>query len=80
MLVIRGNLCVADIYFTEFNRLFNHYYERAVWEDRSGRAEKEEDASRFLDETGKALKKYAPRVLRAKRVGVFVKMTGFKQL
>jgi phosphatidylserine/phosphatidylglycerophosphate/cardiolipin synthase-like enzyme len=25
MLVIRGNRRVADIYFTEFNRLFNHY-------------------------------------------------------
>ena len=32
MLVIRGNRRVADIYFTEFNRLFNHYYFRAVQE------------------------------------------------
>ncbi|HET7730791.1 MAG TPA: phospholipase D-like domain-containing protein, partial [Usitatibacter sp.] len=26
MLLIRGDKRVADIYFTEFNRLFNHYY------------------------------------------------------
>lgn len=81
MLFIRGNLRVADIYFTEFNRLFNHYYARAVWEDRSGRAEKEDDASRFLRETGKDwLKKYAPGALRAKRVGVFAKIEEFTQL
>lgn len=30
MLIIRGNQRVADIYFTEFNRLFNHYYFRSV--------------------------------------------------
>src|SRR4029434_10499443 len=33
MVIIRGNPRVADIYFTEFNRLFNHYYFRAVVED-----------------------------------------------
>ena len=32
MLLIRGNQRVADIYFTEFNRLFNHYYVRSVTE------------------------------------------------
>jgi len=32
MLVIRGNQRAADIYFTEFNRLFNHYYYRSVLE------------------------------------------------
>ena len=31
MLVIRGRPRVADIYFTEFNRLFNHYF-RSVME------------------------------------------------
>ena len=30
MLIIRGDRRVADIYFTEFKRLFNHYYFRAV--------------------------------------------------
>ncbi|HEU4871134.1 MAG TPA: phospholipase D-like domain-containing protein [Pyrinomonadaceae bacterium] len=32
MLIIRGDHRVADIYFTEFNRLFNHYYFRSVVE------------------------------------------------
>jgi phosphatidylserine/phosphatidylglycerophosphate/cardiolipin synthase-like enzyme len=32
MIVIRGDRRVADIYFTEFNRIFNHYYFRSVVE------------------------------------------------
>lgn len=32
MVIIRGDQRVADIYFTEFNRLFNHYYFRSVVE------------------------------------------------
>ena len=32
MVIVRGDRRVADIYFTEFNRLFNHYYFRAVVE------------------------------------------------
>ena len=32
MLVIRGDRRVADIYFTEFNRLFYHYYFRSIQE------------------------------------------------
>jgi phosphatidylserine/phosphatidylglycerophosphate/cardiolipin synthase-like enzyme len=32
MILIRGDRRVADIYFTEFNRLFNHYYFRSVVE------------------------------------------------
>ena len=43
MLVIRGNRRVADIYFTEFNRLFNHYYFCSVVEDtkRTGHQDKD---------------------------------------
>ena len=33
MLVIKGNKRVADIYFTEFNRLFFHYYFRDFYDD-----------------------------------------------
>jgi len=32
MLAILGNRRVADIYFTEFNRLFYHYYFRSIQE------------------------------------------------
>jgi hypothetical protein len=30
--IVRGDRRVADIYFTEFNRLFNHYYFRSIAE------------------------------------------------
>jgi phosphatidylserine/phosphatidylglycerophosphate/cardiolipin synthase-like enzyme len=78
MLVIRGNRRVADIYFTEFNRLFNHYYFRAVQEQQRGRPVSVSNASLFLDETGTEWqKKYAPGKLRAKRVNLYAAMAGF---
>jgi phosphatidylserine/phosphatidylglycerophosphate/cardiolipin synthase-like enzyme len=40
MLIIRGDQRVADIYFTEFNRLFNHYYFRSVTEATKGNGHK----------------------------------------
>ena len=76
MIIVRGDRRVADIYFTEFNRLFNHYYFRAVHEDTRNRPAA--GVSLFLDETGKEwLKKYAPGKLRAKRLDVYVQMKGF---
>lgn len=80
MLLIRGNRRVADIYFTEFNRLFNHYYYRAVAEDRRDQPAADRIANLFLDETGGWVGKYAPGSLRAKRVGVFTAMAGFDEL
>lgn len=81
MLIIRGNKRVADIYFTEFNRLFNHYYFRAVTEDLNEAGKTSSDAELFLDETGKEwLKKYAPGKLRTKRLKIYTTMTGFKTL
>jgi phosphatidylserine/phosphatidylglycerophosphate/cardiolipin synthase-like enzyme len=80
MLFIRGNQRVADIYFTEFNRLFNHYYFRAVVEDTSSKpsANKTSRANLFLDETSTWLEKYAPGKLRAKRLKIYTTMTGFR--
>jgi phosphatidylserine/phosphatidylglycerophosphate/cardiolipin synthase-like enzyme len=77
MLIVRGNQRVADIYFTEFNRLFNHYYFRSVL-DSEHRMGREDDAGRlFLDETGREwMKKYAPRSLREKRLEIYRKMQG----
>jgi phosphatidylserine/phosphatidylglycerophosphate/cardiolipin synthase-like enzyme len=73
MLIIRGNTRVADIYFTEFNRLFNHYYFRAVQESLVGQPVA--DANLFLDETGKQwVKNYAPGKLRAKRLNLYTTM------
>jgi phosphatidylserine/phosphatidylglycerophosphate/cardiolipin synthase-like enzyme len=74
MLVIRGDTRVADIYFTEFNRLFNHYYFRSVQE--SARRAGTDDGSRlFLDERAKDwLPKYAKGTFRTKRVEMFASM------
>jgi phosphatidylserine/phosphatidylglycerophosphate/cardiolipin synthase-like enzyme len=81
MLVIRGDTRVADIYFTEFNRLFDHYYFRSVTEatrrrGRTGAAAATAE-SLFLAETDAWLAKYAPGTLRAKRVRRFARMAGF---
>ena len=65
MIVIRDNQRVADIYFTEFNRLFNHYYFRAVMESKHDAGVQDDAASLFLDETGGWLGKYKPNTLRA---------------
>ena len=77
MLVIRGNARVADIYFTEFNRLFNHYYFRSVTEDVAG-TDREDDSELFLKEKATEwLSKYAPGKLKAKRLKVYKSMKGF---
>jgi len=75
MVAIRGDQRVADIYFTEFNRLFNHYYFRSVVESLKDRdAAVNMDASLFLTEKDQWLQKYKPGSLRAKRVAMFKDM------
>jgi len=78
MLLIRGNRRVADIYFTEFNRIFYHYYFRSVQEATFKRDEEEKRKSDqqtlFLDETDGWTKKYKPGSLKRKRVAVFSQM------
>lgn len=77
MLIIRGNRRVADIYFTEFNRLFNHYYFRAIRESRPKLPAQQDRQTLFLDEAGKRwIKQYAPGKLRAKRRELCTKMAG----
>jgi phosphatidylserine/phosphatidylglycerophosphate/cardiolipin synthase-like enzyme len=81
MLVIRGSARAADVYFTEFNRLFNHYYYRAVTEELHAHHQPQDDASLFLAENASGwLGKYAPGKLRAKRLKVYTSMTGFTQI
>ena len=75
MLAIRGDRRAADIYFTEFNRLFNHYYFRSVVESQKHRDPNVNmDASLFLAEGDAWLDKYKPGSLRAKRVAMFKDM------
>ena len=84
MLVIRGNQRVADIYFTEFNRLFYHYYFRSVQErtrkmlSEDGK-KKQDRKSLFLDETDGWLAAYKPGSLKQKRVDMFKRMKGFTE-
>jgi phosphatidylserine/phosphatidylglycerophosphate/cardiolipin synthase-like enzyme len=82
MLIIRGQRRVADIYFTEFNRLFHHYYFRSVVESLktamtapSGTTASTEN-SLFLDESDGWLKKYQRGTFRYKRVRVLAEMQG----
>lgn len=78
MLIIRGDQRVADIYFTEFNRLFNHYYFRAVTEATKAAGRDDAAGSLFLKEKAKEwLIKYKPGTLRSKRVALYAKMKGF---
>jgi phosphatidylserine/phosphatidylglycerophosphate/cardiolipin synthase-like enzyme len=70
MIAIRGSYRAADIYFSEFNRLFNHYYFRSVTEER-GEQHRDEAASLFLDENAEWQQKYAPGKLKRKRLEVF---------
>ena len=77
MLIIRGDRRVADIYFTEFNRLFNHYYFRAVHQSTSKSGFGNVEASLFLDEGPEWLDKYKPGKLKQKRLDLYTRMKGF---
>jgi phosphatidylserine/phosphatidylglycerophosphate/cardiolipin synthase-like enzyme len=78
MLLIRGDRRVADIYFTEFNRLFNHYYFRSVMEAvKESGGTLSSDSSLFLKEKADEwLVNYTPGKLRSKRLELFTKMEG----
>lgn len=87
MILVRGDQRVADIYFTEFNRLFNHYYFRSIQEamaakekPQAANAAADTGASLFLDETDSWLEKYKPGRLRRKRVEAFARMANAKTL
>jgi phosphatidylserine/phosphatidylglycerophosphate/cardiolipin synthase-like enzyme len=61
MLVIRGDLEVADVYFTEYSRIFQHLYAR-YWARRLRNPSSPDDVDRsFLDETPAWLTRYFTR-------------------
>jgi phosphatidylserine/phosphatidylglycerophosphate/cardiolipin synthase-like enzyme len=79
MLIIRGNRRVADIYLTEFNRLFFHYYFRSVQEAtlrRGPSSRTSTEQTLFLDETDGWTAKYTPGSLKRKRVELLTAMHG----
>lgn len=62
MLLIRGNTRVADIYLTEFDRIFRHFYFRNVANEIELRGEKAEGA--FLDESDEGVKHWTNSYFR----------------
>lgn len=84
MVIIRGPSRAvsraADIYFTEFNRLFNHYYFRSVTEAHTtgqqftANGAADNTGSLFLAEDDSWLSKYTPGKLRRKRLDIFLAM------
>lgn len=76
MLIIRGDTRVADLYFTEFNRLWNHYYFRSVAESVQHRAPGMAEASLLLSEDDRWLDKYKPGSLKSKRLAIYEQMEG----
>ncbi len=77
MIVIRGDQRAADIYFTEFNRLFFHYYFRSVREARKGKTDAQDVNALFLKETPAEWQTdYVPGSLKTKRVAMFAYMQG----
>jgi phosphatidylserine/phosphatidylglycerophosphate/cardiolipin synthase-like enzyme len=79
MVIVRGDRRAADIYTTEFNRIFNHYYFRSVTEATAGEPQADLDASLFLAEDDSWEQKYAAGSLKAKRLAVYEAMTGFTE-
>jgi len=84
MIAIRGDQRVADIYFTEFNRLFYHYYFRSVQEQTKWMLSKKDKdrsdkQSLFLAEDDRWLKSYKAGSLKQKRIDIFKRMDGFAQ-
>jgi phosphatidylserine/phosphatidylglycerophosphate/cardiolipin synthase-like enzyme len=79
MLIIRGSQRVADLYHTEFNRLFNHYYFRSALEQLHRGRGQTDQPSLFLDETPGWQAKYAPGTFRAKRLALYATMSGFNR-
>lgn len=53
MMLIRGNTRVADIYMTEFDRIFRHFYFRDIANELAAVKTSDEAKSIFLDETDK---------------------------
>ena len=68
MLLIRGNTRVADIYMTEFDRIFRHFYFRNIANELAGSESSDHAVSIFLDETDRWSESYfKPGTLKCNR-------------
>jgi len=78
MLIIRGSQRVADIYFTEFLRFFNHYYFRWVVKKMSEEGTLDADKPAFLLPNDTWTEQYKPGKFKKRKVDIFVKMHNAK--
>ena len=68
MLLVRGNTRVADIYMTEFDRIFRHFYFRNIANELAGSDSSDHAVSIFLDETdGWSERYFQPGTLKFNR-------------
>ncbi len=58
MLLIRGDESVADIYVTEFMRLFNHFYFRSIAKKLAEEKKNQPSKAAFLDPSDKWVQRY----------------------
>ena len=68
MLLIRGNTRVADIYMTEFDRIFRHFYFRDIANELAASKKGDNDLAVYLDETDSWSENYfKPNTLKNNR-------------
>jgi phosphatidylserine/phosphatidylglycerophosphate/cardiolipin synthase-like enzyme len=80
MIIIKGNKRVADIYFTEFMRLFNHYYFRWIVRKLQEQNMLDSDNPAFLIPDDSWTAQYKRGKYKQKRVQLFAKMKGAKSV
>lgn len=79
-LLIKGDPRVADIYLTEFDRLFVHFWPRYLSTIEKKDNKKPQGFSKPLDETFTWYNEYYDMTrFQAKRKQLFIKMTGAKK-
>jgi phosphatidylserine/phosphatidylglycerophosphate/cardiolipin synthase-like enzyme len=76
MLIIKGNKRVADIYFTEFLRLFNHYYFRWVIKKTQEQGNTPEENPAFLKSDDSWTEQYKEGKYKNRKIKIFSNMKG----
>lgn len=74
MIIIRGNTRIGDIYFTEFFRLFNHYYFRWIIKKMTEQGTLDFDNPAFLKPNDTWPEQYKAGKYKRKRVDIFTNM------
>jgi len=70
-LIIKGDKRVADIYFTEFLRLFNHYYFRWVVNQTKNKSNSTNENPAFLKSDDSWTEQYKNDKYKRKKIEMF---------